>query len=283
MTRWAVLAVCAAGACGGGPRTATSPTPLPAAGGNVSASGTATSPDARIAYSLKQPVAYEVSRYDSIAFQNIGSGAPQVTGRRARLLVTPDGGKVQVSLDSVVGVLGQRLAPSALDSARGARVEVRMNQDGPSGDLRLSPKTVLVGQLGSVVRLLFPQLPKNGARAGDAWGDSTSYPVHLDAFEATETAARESRASKGTAGGVRVEGIERLTRKGSATQGGRAMTLSGSGVRQVTYDLAPEGWVSFLIARDSLDLRVIVPDSPDPIPVRWRSTIVARLRGTPPD
>lgn len=279
MTRWAVPALCAAIACGSGPRTATAPAPRASA---TEPRGVVAAPSARILYQLKAPLNYEIRRYDSIAFQSINAGVPQVTGRRAYLSVRPDGGRVQIVMDSIVGVLGQRITASALDSARDARFELRLSSTGPSGSLKTNLETVLVGQIAAGVRLLFPQLPENGVGSGDVWGDSTSYEVRLDAFEATETAARESKATRGGAGGVRVEGIERLTRKGSAKQGGREMGLSGSGVRQVTYDLASEGWVSFLIARDSLDLIVTVLDSPAPIPVRWRSTIIARLRGSSP-
>jgi hypothetical protein len=60
------------------------------------------------------------------------------------------------------------------------------------------------------------------------------------------------------------------------------MTVNGTGGRQVTHELAPEGWMTMLRARDSLDLRVAVPDSPDPIPVRQHSTVTARLRGSFP-
>jgi hypothetical protein len=280
MTRTAVLALGAALACSGGPRTTTAPAPRASA---TTPTSPAASPEARILYRLAAPLSYEIRRYDSIAFQSINAGVPQVTGRRAHLSVRPDnGGRIDVVLDSIVGVLGHRLAASALDSAQNARFELRLSSTGPSGSLKATPETVLVGQIAAALRLLFPQLPKSGVGSGDAWGDSTSYQIRLDAFEATETASRTSKASRGGSGGVRVEGLERLTRKGKSKQGGREMGLSGSGVRQVTYDLAPEGWVSFLIARDSLDLIVTVPDTPGPIPVRWRSTIVARLRGPSP-
>jgi hypothetical protein len=98
-----------------------------------------------------------------------------------------------------------------------------------------------------------------------------------------ETAARNSRAVAGAAPkSVRIEVVESLTRTGKATQGGREMGLVGSGVRRVLYDLAADGWITMVQASASLDLRVTVPDSPDPIPVRWRSTVIARLRGLPP-
>ena len=280
MTRSAVLGLLAALACSSGSRTASAPAPRVS---DPASRAPASSPSARILYRLNAPLSYEVRRYDSIAFQSINAGVPQVTGRRAHLTVRPDGSRLEIVLDSVVGVLGQRISASALDSARGAKLELRLSATGPSGSLKANPATVLVGQISAAVQLLFPQLPKNGVAAGDVWEDSGSYDVRVDAFEADETATRKSTATRGGAGGVRVEGIEQVTRKGRARQGDREMGLSGSGVRHVTYDLAPEGWVSFLIARDSLDLQVTISDTPAPIAVRWRSTIIARLRGSRPD
>ena len=279
MTRWAVFALSAAFACSSGPKAAPTPAPRAPAG---EAGGSTASSSGRILYQIKAPLSYEIRRYDSITFQNINSALPQVTGRRAHVSVRPDGSRLQIAMDSVVVVLGQKVSPSVLDSAREATFELKISPTGPSGDLKTQPETALVGQIAAGVRLLFPQLPDNGARAGDVWSDSTSYDIRLDAFDARETAARQSKAARGGSGALRVEGVERLTRRGSAKRDGREMGLTGSGLRQVTYDLVPEGWVSFLIARDSLDLVVTVPDSPAPIPVRWRSTIIARLRGSPP-
>ena len=71
---------------------------------------------------------------------------------------------------------------------------------------------------------------------------------------------------------------ELLTRTGKATQAGQGMTMTASGRRQVSYDLAPEGWVRGLTGRDSLEMRVTVVATGQPIPVHWRTTFFARLR-----
>jgi len=279
MNRIAVLGVLAALGCGGGQRTAPPPTPRPGA----PAPSVAEPPSgARIQYRIRSPLRYEISRYDSLFFLGTGS-TPQITGRRAMVTVRQDGSRFQVTLDSLAGVLGPRLAPSAIDSTRGTRWEARASSSGPSGPYRSTRNTVLVGQVGAAIALLYPQLPQDGVRIGEVWDDSTSYLVRLDAFESIETAARASRAVAGAAPkSVRIEVVESLTRTGKAIQGGREMGLAGSGVRRVLYDLAAEGWITMVQAQDSLDLRVTVPDSPDPIPVRWRSTVIARLRGLPP-
>ena len=279
MNRIAVLGVLAALGCSGGQRTAPPPTPRPGA----PAPSVAEPPSgARIQYRIRSPLRYEISRYDSLFFLGTGS-TPQITGRRAMVTVRQDGSRFQVTLDSLAGVLGPRLAPSAIDSTRGTRWEARASSSGPSGPYRSTRNTVLVGQVGAAIALLYPQLPQDGVRIGEVWDDSTSYLVRLDAFESIETAARASRAVAGAAPkSVRIEVVESLTRTGKAIQGGREMGLAGSGVRRVLYDLAAEGWITMVQAQDSLDLRVTVPDSPDPIPVRWRSTVIARLRGLPP-
>ena len=279
MKRVAVLGALAALGCGGGQRTAPPPTPRPGAPvPSVSEPVTG----ARIQYRIRSPLRYEISRYDSLFFLGTGS-TPQITGRRAMVTVRQDGSRLQVTLDSLAGVLGPRVAQSALDSTRGVRWEARTTVSGPSEPFRSTRNTVLIGQVGATVALLYPQLPQEGVRVGEAWNDSTSYPIRLDAFESLETAARNSRAVAGAAPkSVRIEVVETLTRTGKANQGGREMGLVGSGVRRVLYDLSADGWITMVQAKDSLDLRVTVPDSPAPIPVRWRSTMIARLRGLPP-
>lgn len=276
----AVFGVSAALACGGGSRTVPPPAPRP--GAPVPAPP-ATSADPRIQYRIQSPLRYEILRFDSLLFLGTGSGAPQVTVRRIQVTLRPDGSKLLLTVDSITAIQGARLAPSTIDSARESRWEVRLSPSGPSGTIRATRAGVLIGQIGAAIRLLFPQLPSTGVRADESWDDSANYPVQLDAFDAAETAERSSRAIRGALpGSVRIEVVERLTRIGRATQGGRAMTVKGTGERQVTYELSPEGWVTLLRARDSLDLSVSVPDSPEPIPVRQRSTVTARLRGALP-
>ena len=79
-----------------------------------------------------------------------------------------------------------------------------------------------------------------------------------------------------------VDAVEQLTRSGSVSQGGQTMSLSGGGARILSYDFSSQGFVTSLFARDSLDLRVRVEATGEIIPVHWRSTLTARLRGAPP-
>lgn len=80
--------------------------------------------------------------------------------------------------------------------------------------------------------------------------------------------------------GVLVEADEQLIRTGNAIQGGQPMTLKGTGTRRINYEFVADGWLNNLSARDSLDVVVGVTDQT--IPVRWRSTLIARLRDIPP-
>lgn len=238
---------------------------------------------ARLQYRLRTPLRYEITRHDSLFFLNPGSGSPQGTGRLVEVTVRPEGSRTVIVLDSVASIVGSQLAGSTIDSALGTRWETRISSSGLSGELRSNRSSILLGQIEAVLRLLFPQLPSSGVRSGDFWSDSSSYRIRLDAFEATESTARSSRAAVGAGqGDLRVEVEERVSRQGLATQGGRAMTLVGTGERHVTYDFSALGWVSSLRARDSLNLNVTIPEGTQSIPVLWRATIVARLRDTIP-
>jgi hypothetical protein len=192
-----------------------------------------------------------------------------------------------VRLDSLTSLEDTRLSPGAVDSSVGSRWQVTMGPDGPRGMMAGGHSTILSGQVEALVRLLFPLLPSNGLRHSDAWSDSSRYRLQLDAFDSFETAARASQTVPTVASasqdpsGVTVEAIERLSRTGTATQGGQPLTLSGTGVRRLRYEFARGGWVSTLAARDSLDLVVTIGQTGEKVPVRWRSTLIGRWRDVP--
>ena len=191
-------------------------------------------------------------------------GAPQASGKRAVLTVRTVPGRTseaEVRLDSLEALEDTRLSPLAIDSSLGTRWQVILGPSGPVGALMGGRRMILPGQIEAMVRLLFPQLPRDGLREGSTWTDSATYRIQLDAFEAAETVARSSQSSAATVSGspgLSVEAQERLTRTGSATQGGQPMTLRGTGARRLRYEFAPDGWMSHLSARDSLDMEVVV-------------------------
>lgn len=243
-------------------------------------------PSAPLRYGIRGPLTYELERYDTLFYASM-PGAPQGTGKRAVLTVRSLPGRtndVEVRLDSLVGLDDTRLTPATVDSTLGTRWQFTLGPAGPRSTMLGGHPTILSGQVEAIVRLLFPLLPRAGLRGQDIWSDSTAYRIQLDAFDALETAARSSQAVPGPGQGppgVTVEASERLSRTGTAVQGGQTMTLRGDGLRRVRYQFATEGWVSALVARDSLDLVVTVGPGGETVPVRWRSTLVGRLRGLP--
>ena len=236
-------------------------------------------------YRVRAPLVYEIARYDSLSYEPQGNETAQVSDKTGLLLVRPgtgrEGGRLEIVLQTIAAGPGTSLAVSSLDSAAGARWRLNLGPSGPEGAPTGEPASVLAEQMRVIGGLLFPQLPRDGIQLGDAWSDSASYRVRVDAFDAVESAARTSEA-KSAASGVRVEATERLSRSGGTSQGGQMMSLSGGGARWLSYDFASPGLVTSLWARDSLALRVRVEATGQIIPVRWRSTLTARLRGATP-
>ncbi len=281
------LGACAAAllsACGGSNPSAP-PAPVP---GPPPAPVTV-APSGPLHYRVRGALAYEVERYDSLFYASM-PGAPQGTAKRGILTVRPLPGRssdVEVRLDSLVGLEDTRLTPGAIDSSIGSRWQFTLGADGPTGTILGGRPTILAGQMEAMVRLLFPQLPSGGLRSHGVWADSMSYPLKLDAFEASETATRTSQAVPGTQtpsqgpAAVTVESNARLARSGTAVQARQTMTLKGAGVRRVRYEFAEEGWVHTLTARDSLDLMVAVGPGGETVAVRWRSTLIGRRRDLP--
>lgn len=288
MRRLAGLAVgTAIAACGGSAGPQAAPAPEPGAPPIT----VPTAPAAPVRYRLRGPLQYDVARYDTLTYETM-PGAPQISDKRAVLTVRPTSARntpeVEILLDSVAALNESRLAAPVIDSSLGTRWQVILTPTGPRGLLLGGRPTILSGQIEEIARLLFPQLPLNGVRAADTWSDSTGYRLRLDAFDSFESAARTSRAAPAmnvaaaTEGAVTVEAVDRLSRTGTAAQGGQTMTLRGSGLRRTTYDFTPDGWVGSLVARDSLDLIVTISPDGQTVPVRWRSTLTVQVRGPSP-
>ena len=261
--------------CGSGPGKPPAPRPAPPA------AVAEESPAGPLRLRFRLPLVYEIGRYDSLAFSGPGAGPPQVSGKLGVVRLQPAGGRLEISLDSLAAAPGSGLTRPAIDSAVGARWQVPFSPSGPAGSITANRRTIAVEQIGEIVRLLVPSLPRDGLKSQDAWTDSTSYPIQVDAFQALESVVRRSRAGslarvQGATTTVTVE--ELLTRTGKATQAGQGMTMTAGGRRQVSYELAPEGWVRGLTGRDSLEIRVTVVATGQPIPVHWRTTFFARLR-----
>lgn len=287
MRRLTLLAACAIlGACGGGPKPVAPPAPQP---GSAPVSPSAPVTASPLRYRLRGPLVYEVFRYDSLFYAAM-PGAPQTSGKRAILVIRPVPGRTletEVRLDSVEALEDSRLERPAVDSSLGTRWQMLLGPSGPQGPLLGGRRLIIPGQFEPLIRLLFPQLPADGLREGVTWSDSASFRIQLDAFEARETAVRASRGGAGRgagreAGSLTVDATEQLRRTGTASQGGQTMSLQGTGARRLSYDFSPEGWVSGLSARDSLEVTVTVGAGGQTIPVRWRSTLIARLRDVPP-
>jgi hypothetical protein len=231
------------------------------------------------------PLVYEIGRYDSLFYQASVGETAQASDKTGLLTAHPspgqENGLVEVVLQSMAAAAGTRLSVASLDSAVGARWRMRLGQFGLEGETVREGGNVLTEQVGVIVALLFPQLPYGGLRPMATWSDSARYPLRVDAFDAVESAVRSSRAAA-VPNGLRIEAVERLDRKGGATQGGQVMSLAGGGERRLSYEFASLGFLTWLSATDSLDLRVRVSATGEVIPVRWRSTLSARLRGAPP-
>jgi len=261
--------------CGSSPGTPPAPRPAPPA------AAAEESPTGPYRLRFRTPIVYEIGRYDSLSFSGPGAGPPQVSGKHAVVRLQPAGGRLEISLDSLAPAPGSGLTRPAIDSAVGARWQAPFSPSGPAGAMTTNRRTIAVEQIGEIVRLLVPSLPRDGLKSQDVWTDSTSYPLQVDAFEALESVVRRSRAgavarAQGATTTVTVD--EMLTRTGKATQAGQGMTMTATGRRQVSYELVPEGWVRGLTGRDSLEIRVTVVATGQPIPVHWRTTFFARLR-----
>ena len=127
--------------------------------------------------------------------------------------------------------------------------------------------------------LLFPPLPLTGAAAGFSWTDSTSAPVRVSAFDAIEQALITVRAEAlpSRAGALLVAVTRSRTASGQGTQFGQPITVTGSGVDSLSYELGPDARVLRAEGRRVTDVTVVLPAIGQQVTARESSLLVMTL------
>ncbi len=256
-------------ACTAPVRRAPAPTPTPSQPTLV------TPPDnlPSVSYHFAPRAHYSILRSDSV-ITFIGSRKQvQAIARTAYVTLSIEseqGGAFRAVLDSLRAESGTLFSAAARDSATGTSWTSMITSMGRLGALAASQKTLLGDQIAYLLSLLIPVLPPDGLHDSSTWTDSTSVPVHVDSFEATETSQRVYRYT-GRQHEFSVETVsltlqEVFHRSGKAVQSGRAMSLTGHGVRSSHYSLTQNGHVFSAEGRDSLGMSIMVAPESGAIP-----------------
>jgi hypothetical protein len=223
---------------------------------------------------------YALARRDSVvATMPTGEEQMQVQGRTAFVTITwvaaDSGTRITAQVDSLAGDSGLTTFEASLDSARGVRwTGLRL----PDGTLSLQSggRGSLIGdQVRDQVALLYPVLPPDGVRPGDAWSDSTTRPTRVSAFEANETAITFSRALPPAAGtgGLEVALVRNRNATGEGTQFGQPISVLANGTDTLTYQLAADGRVLQVEGYRITDVVVTLPSIGQTVPARESSIL----------
>lgn len=268
------LAGCSSATSGGDPR---GPTPDP----GQPTPGTPAGPTGLI-YRPVREAAYTLQRHDSLSLQLPGGANQlQLIDRTAYLRVTivPDtaGYQATILLDSLQASAGG--VPAVIDSltpARGTRWTARLTQEGALSALTADRSSTLGDQVGSNLRSLFPRLPAGGVRVGMEWTDTSEVPMKADAFEATERALTNYRATDSddprAKKAIKLESSGSFERTGRGKQFDQQLEMTATGTRSAAHYLSPDGFLVSAQGSDAADMTITVPAVGQTVPVKQTGT-----------
>ncbi len=227
---------------------------------------------------------YALLRRDSVvALMPSGESQTTVLGRTAYVTITwiaaDSGTRLTAQVDSVRADSVQGLPSAALDSARGARWTALRLPNGRAQNFTSGSRSLVGDQVRDQLALLFPALPLTGAAPGVSWTDSSSGPVRVSAFDAIEQALITLRAEAlpSPAGALSIEVTRTRTASGQGTQFGQPITVSGSGVDSLSYELGPDARVLRAEGRRVTDVTVVLPAIGQQVTARESSFLVMTL------
>lgn len=270
-----ILAACSSS----GPAVETQPRPAPA-GTPPSAGGTPESPTppapGAVVYRPASPTSFAFARRDSLTLQLPG-GATQVQEfrRTAYLGITVRGAappyEVAIHLDSLRQE-GGSVPPDSLFRAEGTRWTGALSATGEMTDLRADRSSTIGDQVGATLPVLFPALPVGGLEPGSAWTDTTRRSLKADAFDATETAVTNYRASAADGRAITIESRTTFERTGTGGQAAQPMEMTAGGSRRGVYRFGRSGGVLTAEGADSAEIKITIPAVGQTVPVSQRAT-----------
>jgi hypothetical protein len=227
---------------------------------------------------------YALLRRDSVvALMPSGESQMTVLGRTAYVTITwiaaDSGTRLTAQVDSVRADSVQGLPSAALDSARGVRWTALRLPNGRAQNFTSGSRSLVGDQVRDQLALLFPPLPLTGAVPDASWTDSTVGPVRVSAFEAIEQARIIGRAEalSSPPGALFIEVVRTRTSAGQGTQFGQPITVSGSGVDTLSYELGPDARVLRAEGRRVTDVTVVLPSIGQQVTARETSLLVMTL------
>ena len=227
---------------------------------------------------------YALLRRDSVvALMPSGESQTTVLGRTAYVTITwiasDSGTRLTAQVDSVRADSMQGLPSAALDSARGARWTALRLPNGRVQNFTGGTGSLVGDQVRDQLALLFPPLPTTGAVANVSWTDSTSGPARVSAFDAVERALILAHAESAPtpSGALQIDVTRSRTASGQSSQFGQVLTVSGTGVDSLIYQVGPDARVLSVEGRRLTDVTVVLPAIGQQVTARESSFLVMTL------
>ncbi len=193
---------------------------------------------------------------------------------------TSGGRTIDITLDSMNVDSASQLPQSMADSAKGSNWHGLLAPNGKISGLKSTSKSTATGQLDGLLSLLFPRV-KVGAKVGDSWSDTTDTQTDNDGSSiSVRTVTNYSASGNETRNGtkaLRIDAAFSSSRTGTINNPQGQMTLDGTGVGKGTYLLGPDGRLLSSESTDNGDLSVVVPQAPQPIPIKASNNVKITL------
>jgi len=270
-----IAAACSSSGPGVDTRPRPQPAPPPSGGGPSPTPVPGTAPGALV-YRPAPTTAYALQRRDSLALQLPG-GATQVQEfqRTAYLGISVRGAappyEVAIQLDSL-RQQGGSVPPDSLFRAEGTRWTAALTANGALSDLRPDRSSTIGDQVGATLHVLFPSLPLSGLEPGSVWTDTTQRSLKADAFDATERAVTNYRATDADGRAITIESNTTFERTGKGGQAAQPMEMTAGGARRGVYRFGRSGAVVTAEGADSAEITITVPAVGQTVPVSQRAT-----------
>jgi hypothetical protein len=193
---------------------------------------------------------------------------------------TSGGRTIDVTLDSMRVDSASQLPQSMADSAKGSTWHGLLAANGKISGLKSTSRSAASAQLDGLLTLLFPRV-KPGTKVGDAWTDTTDTQTDAEGSSmtvrtVTNYSATANEARNG-AKALRIDAAYSSSRSGTISNPQGQFSVDGTGTGKGTYLVGSDGRLIASESTDNSDLSVVVPQAPQPIPIKGTNNVKVTL------
>ena len=186
---------------------------------------------------------------------------------------TAGGRTIDIGLDSLTAdsMAQAGVTKEMADSMRGSSWHGFLAANGRISGLKAVKAHPGTGQLAGFLSTFFPRV-KPGAKVGESWTDTTDFATNDEAASfsvrmVTNYAATGTEVRNGIKA-LKIDAAFSSSRTGTITNPQGQLSVDGTSTGKGTYYMAPDGRFLGGMTTDNSDLSIVVPQAPQPIPLK---------------